>query len=316
MSRLSPSFILLLFSLFLSACHVEQAKNQSIILNTISMDSKQLTIDKVQGHRGCRGLLPENTIPAFIKALELGIKVLELDVVISKDRQVIVSHEPWLSHEFCTGPKGEIITEENEKSYRIFEMTYEEIQQCDCGNTPHPRFPKQEKLKVHKPSLVAVIDAVEAYRKAHDFAPIWYNIELKHRPDYDGLFGPKVEEFVNLVLDVIDRKHLNTQCNLQSFDWETLRLLHKKNKAIPLAMLVENNLSPEENLNALGFCPTIYSCDFKLIDEALITWVKKQGLQLIPWTVNEVVDIERVLTWPIDGVITDYPDRVFEILNK
>ena len=98
----------------------------------------------IQGHRGCRGLLPENTIPAFLKAIELGATTLELDVVISKDKQVVVSHDPYLSHMICLNAKGEAISEEEEKEYNLYKMSYAEIAQCDCGSQPHPGFPEQE----------------------------------------------------------------------------------------------------------------------------------------------------------------------------
>ena len=133
----------------------------------------------VQGHRGCRGLLPENTIPAFIKAIDLGVTTLEMDVVFIKDLQAIVSHEPFFNHEITTKPNGTFITEAEEKSLNIYTMNYDEVAKYDVGMKPHPRFTAQEKIKASKPLLSAVIDSAEAYTKKNNLPAIHYNIETK-----------------------------------------------------------------------------------------------------------------------------------------
>jgi glycerophosphoryl diester phosphodiesterase len=118
----------------------------------------------LQGHRGARGLMPENTIPAFLEALNYGVTTLELDVVITKDGEVLVSHEPYMSHEMCLKPTGETISAEEAAKYNIYKMTYAETQQFDCGMKPHPRFPEQKKIKATKPLLRNV---VAASRRSH-----------------------------------------------------------------------------------------------------------------------------------------------------
>src|SRR5580765_2886505 len=99
----------------------------------------------VEGHRGCRGLMPENTIPAMLKAIDLGVTTLEMDIVITKDSQVIVSHEPFFNHEITTKPDGSFVTEGEEHSLNIYNMSYTETQQFDVGLKTHPRFPEQAK---------------------------------------------------------------------------------------------------------------------------------------------------------------------------
>ncbi|MEM6803094.1 MAG: glycerophosphodiester phosphodiesterase family protein [Bacteroidota bacterium] len=148
--NLSFRKVILLFSLCLGILACTEPKTEQ---SKISMD--------VQGHRGCRGLLPENTLPAFAKAIEIGVNTLEMDVVISKDKQVLLSHEPFLSHEICVGPEGEEISEENEREWNLYKMDYEQIKECDCGSKAHKRFPDQEKMAVHKPLLKEVILAAE-----------------------------------------------------------------------------------------------------------------------------------------------------------
>ncbi len=302
-----PSRIYILLTIcFCYACGFHNKKP------IIKMDTN--TSPEIQGHRGCRGLMPENTIPAFIKALKLGVTTLELDLAVTKDRIVVISHEPWLSHEFCSDLYGHRILEKEEKNFNIYQMTVLELQGYDCGSQTHPRFPEQMLMRVHKPTFAEMIDSLREYCVKNNRPLPHFNIEIKREPEYDGIFCPPVSEFCELVLKVIREKQIEQHCNLQSFDWETLRICHKLAPEIPLAMLVENNLSPQENLDKLGFKPQIYSPYFKLIDTNLLEWVKKQHMKLIPWTVNEPKDIKKILAMPVDGIITDYPDRLLKMI--
>ncbi|MFN7188669.1 MAG: glycerophosphodiester phosphodiesterase family protein, partial [Cyclobacteriaceae bacterium] len=133
----------------------------------------------VQGHRGARGLKPENTIPAFLAALDYGVTTLELDLAITKDKKVIVSHEPWMSAAICTQPDGQPIEAKTEMTFNIYQMTYDEVKQFDCGSKGNARFPEQEKMAVHKPLLRDVIAAVEDHIKSFSRYEVDYNIEIK-----------------------------------------------------------------------------------------------------------------------------------------
>ena len=133
----------------------------------------------IQGHRGARGLKPENSIPAFLTALDSGVTTLEMDVVITQDRQVVVSHEPWMSAAICRDTAGNPFKEKVEKKYNIYKMKYEQVKQFDCGSKGNEKFPEQEKMKVFKPLLSDVIIAVENYIKNHSRFEVDYNIEIK-----------------------------------------------------------------------------------------------------------------------------------------
>ncbi len=266
----------------------------------------------IQGHRGCRGLMPENTIPAFLKAIDLGVTTLEMDAVITRDNQVILSHEPFLSHEICLSPEGKAITEATEKSFNLYQMTYEEVRRCDCGTKPHPRFPSQQKMAVYKPLLSTVIDSVETYLRQRALPLVQYNIETKSDPKGDGTFHPAPEEFVNRLMAVLKEKSMLDRVIIQSFDIRTLQVMHKQYPRVRLALLVENQLSPEENLNKIRFTPTIYSPNFPLVNASLIHFARKKGMQVIPWTANEPVDIRQLIALGVDGIISDYPDRVIQ----
>ena len=264
-----------------------------------------------QGHRGCRGLMPENTVPAFLKALDLGITILELDVVITQDSQVLVSHEEFFNHEISTWPDGRPVTEAEEHSLNIYKMNYNEVRQFDVGKKTHPRFATQHKMAVHKPLLKEVFDSVAAYCKARQIAIPYYNIEIKSLPATDHLFHPRTDRFVGLVMAEIIAAGLEEKVILQSFDYRPLQYLHQHYPHIKLAALVEDyDKQPfEKQLELLGFTPTAYSPAYQLVTPLLVRQCKAKGVQLIPWTVNDPNDMRRLIEMGVDGIITDYPDR-------
>jgi glycerophosphoryl diester phosphodiesterase len=193
-----------------------------------------------QGHRGCRGLMPENTIPAMLKAIDLGVTTLEMDVVITKDKKVILSHEQWFGQEITTKPDGTYMGAREERKYNIYWMTYEQTKEFDVGMKPHPRFPQQQKMKVTKPLLSDVIDSVNRDMMTRRRPFPYYNIETKTNPEFDGVFQPKPDEFVELLMGVIKEKGIEDRVIIQSFDFRTLQYLHVKYPAIRTAMLIED----------------------------------------------------------------------------
>ncbi len=295
----------LFFCTFAFACSENETKHSTEVEKTNS--TKKLDF---QGHRGSRGLLPENTIPAFLKALDLGVTTLEMDVVITKDHKVILSHEPWFSHEIALDPEGNTISEEEERSHRIFDMEYSETQGYDVGSKPHPRFPDQEKMRVAKPLLSEVIAKAEEHAKNASRSLPFYNIETKSLPVGDSIFHPKPEEFVDLLVSVVKNAGVADRTIIQSFDVRTLQVAHQKYPELKLALLVENSESPEENLRVLGFTPDIYSPDFTLVNKELIAFARQKEMQVIPWTVNEREEMNELIEMGVDGLITDYPDRL------
>lgn len=268
----------------------------------------------LQGHRGSRGTMPENTIPAFLEALNSGVTTLELDVVITKDGKVLVSHDPFISPEICLTPEGETISAIDMPKYNIYKMTYAETQQFDCGLKPHPRFPEQKKLNVTKPLLRDVIAASEDHIKSYTFYEVDYNIEIKSVKGEEGKTQPSVEEFSDRVFEVINQYLPWERVVIQSFDFRVLKYWHKKYPQVRLAALVENKNSVETNLKQLGFKPAVYSPDFTLLKSpAVVAELKKKQIRVIPWTVNEPEDMKRLKAWGVDGIITDYPARAAEL---
>jgi glycerophosphoryl diester phosphodiesterase len=285
--------------------------NSSKFLHKQKMYSEKKWSDglDLQGHRGCRGLMPENTIPAFLKALELGVTTLEMDVVITKDKNVLVSHDTFMSHEFCLRPDGTSFSEQEEKKYNIYGMNMDEITQWDCGSKPHPRFPQQKKVKVYKPLLQEVIRASEEYADTHSRPEIFYNIEIKSVPAEDGICHPPFREFTDLVMKVLKENNIISRTTIQSFDLRPLQYLHHHYKEkVSLSLLIENSDNFKEKFDILGFIPDIYSPECLLVDEALIRFLKKNHVRLIPWTVNNLPDMKKLIKMGVDGLISDYPD--------
>ena len=260
-----------------------------------------------QGHRGTRGLMPENTIQAMKKALDLGVQTLELDVIISKDRQVVVSHDPYMSADITTKPDGSPVKAEEQKSLNLYQLTYDQIRRYDVGSKPHPQFPQQQKFRAYKPLLTELIDSVETYAKARKLPLPRYNIEIKMTPATDSVYNPGPAEFVRLVMPICQQK-LGTRYNIQSFDARPLQLIHKQYPTVALAYLTANAKSVQENLDVLGFTPNLYSPFYKAVTEETVKICHEKGMKIIPWTVNTKPEIDSLVKLGVDGIITDYPN--------
>lgn len=273
------------------------------------MNSLNLSFD-TQGHRGCRGLMPENTIPAMLKALDLGVTTLEMDVVITKDKKVVLSHEQWFGEEISTKPDGSYMGPREERKFNIYWMTYEEVKTFDVGMKPHPRFPQQQKMKAVKPLLSALLDSVQQYMMKSKRPVPYYNIETKTNPEFDGVFHPKPDEFVELLMGVIKEKKIEDYVIIQSFDFRTLQYLHEHYPAIKTSMLIEDfdQRSFNEQMKLLGFTPTIYSPSYQLVNKNLVKKCHRQDIKIIPWTVNDKAKIEELKKMGVDGIISDYPN--------
>lgn len=263
----------------------------------------------VQGHRGARGLRPENTVAAFLAALDLGVTTVEMDLAVTKDKQLVVSHEPWMSAGICTDPTGKTYSEKEEKKHNIYQMTYDEVKQFDCGSKGNEKFPEQVKMNAVKPLLRDVIVAVEDHIRSISRYEVDYNIEIKSEKEDDGKFHPAPEEFSDLVYNFIDQYLPWDRIVIQSFDFRVLKYWHEKHPEVRLAALVENLHSIDRNLEELGFIPAIYSPYYKLLNREKVEHLHQKKIRVIPWTVNEVNEMLSMKGMGVDGFITDYPDR-------
>ncbi len=267
-----------------------------------------------QGHRGARGEAPENSVQGMLLALQEGVKTLEMDVVISADSVVLLSHEPWFNPEICLGTNGKkrLNAETN-----LFRLSYADIAKIDCGSLKIDRFPAQEKYFAAKPRLLDVISEAEEASLMMNRPDPFYNVEIKSRPEWDSIYYPSIEFYADLVISTLRKANLGERLVIQSFDPRTLRYLNESYPEITLAYLTEDgNRSPAEQIKDLGFVPEIYSCDFSLLAESQVKRLRASGMKVIPWTVNEIADAQRLKEWGVDGIITDYPGRMLATIGK
>ena len=270
-----------------------------------------------QGHRGARGLLPENSLPAFQKALELGVQTLEMDVVISQDGEVVVSHEPWMNADICTKPDGDPVSVAEAMTLNLYKMPYAEIKTFDCGLRGNPRFPVQQPLNTYKPLLRDVIRLAKSYisqnRPVVYSNGIYFNIEIKSLPIGDGIFHPEPLAFAQKVYDVLRDGDVLKHATVQSFDPRALRAMRTIDPKVSMAFLVETEDSFEAQMAKLDFIPAVYSPKHTLVTPDLVQVVHHQGMKIVPWTVNDLARIRVLIALGVDGIITDFPNLIDDV---
>ena len=270
---------------------------------------KKINMD-YQAHRGGRGLMPENTIAAMLAAMDNAVvTTLEMDLAITKDKQVVVSHDPILNPIITTKPDGSFIKADELTKNIIYQMDYTTLEKYDVGLKMHPGFTGQKKLPAIIPTLSSLIDSVEAKSKITG-RKMNYNIEIKSVEGKDITEHPAPDEFVELVVSTLQKKNILDRTSLQSFDLRPLRVLHEKYPNIKTAYLVfgAECANAEKQIALLGFQPTIYSPEYKYVNQAMIDYCHQKNIQVIPWTVNTKEEINALIELKVDGIITDYPN--------
>ena len=222
----------------------------------------------------------------------MGADTIELDLAVSRDNKLVVTHEPYFSHIISLDKDGKPIPADKEKEYNIHKMDYSEIKQFDVGSIGNKDFPLQVRMKAYKPLLSEVFKEVAKYAKKHKLGPVRFNIEIKSNPQWDGIFSPTPAVFANMVNDEIVAAKMEKQVIVQCFDERPLQELNKLGVKYPIALLVSNKDGVEKNLARLGFKPDTYSPHFSLVDEALVEYTRKKGIKIVPWT-GEIADAKR-----------------------
>lgn len=278
-----------------------------LCINLISMGQSPV----IQGHRGCRGLYPENSLPAFQHALDMGVTVLEMDVCLSADGQVYVSHEPYLNPLYASFPDGKPVTD---ASINLYQKTYAEIKSFDVGSRGNKLFPEQARVATYKPLLSEVLALGEAFARKSG-RKIEYNIEIKSEPAEYGKSQPAtVKEFADRVWSVISAQISPASLILQSFDFAVLHYWKTAINKGRISALVEKE-TPEQMLASLGFVPDIFSPSHKYLTKEQIDFCHLKGMQVIPWTINTSPEMQQFSDWGVDGIITDYPNRAPQFLK-
>ncbi|MES2417699.1 MAG: glycerophosphodiester phosphodiesterase family protein [Bacteroidota bacterium] len=292
---------LLAFALLVSSCKTRYNSN--------AMEQATFPSFSAEAHRGGRGLMPENTIIAMQNAMTMDhITTLEMDTHITKDNQVVVTHDDYLSPGFMLTPEGKEIPKADAKKYAIFKMDYAELKKFDIGTKINTSFPKQQKVKTYIPLLADLITSVQQEIKAKGKKQLFYNIETKSSENGDGITNPSPEIFVELLMKVIEQNKIMPYVVIQSFDKRTIQLIHKKYPAVRTSFLVDNKKTYEENMADLGYKPFILSPNAKMVDSELIKKAHADGIKVVAWTANTTEEITRLKSLGADGIITDYPN--------
>lgn len=262
-----------------------------------------------EAHRGGRGLMPENTIVAMLDAMKYDkVTTLEMDTHITKDNQVVVTHDDYLSPGFMLTPEGKEIPKEDAKKYAIYKMDYELLKTFDIGTKVHSGFKQQKKIKTYIPLLADLIDSVQQEIKLKGKKQLFYNIETKCDEAGDNVVNPTPAAFVKLLMDVIEKKKITPYVVIQSFDKRTIQIINEKYPKIKTSFLVSNKKSYAENIADLGYKPFILSPEWKTVTADLVKSAHADGVKIIPWTANTAKDINHLKSLNVDGVITDYPN--------
>ena len=244
----------------------------------------------VHGHRGARAVLPENTIPAFEYAIQAGADVLELDLSVTRDKVLVVSHDPALDSSICTGWP-------HRTPIRL--LSLEQLKKVDCGSLKNPGFPKQKPVPGTK---IPTLDEVFALAKRGDFE---FNVETKIFAKYPFL-TPGPDEFARLLYDVIRKHGLQQRVIVQSFDFRTLQAMKKLDPKIRLSALYD--AEPRSFVAiAKEAGAQIVSPEHKLVTKEQVDAAHKAGLQVVPWTANTPADWKRLVDCGVDAIISDHP---------
>ena len=294
--------------LSMGACKSSEPTQQQLVTQQQDQQLPPLPAFDTEGHRGARGLMPENTIPAMRTAIDLGMTTIEMDCHITKDRKVVVTHDPYINPAYARTPYGKDFTKEESKNYAIYQMDYAEVLKFDMGTKFYDLYPQQQKMEAYIPLLEELIDSVQQYLEVKGLPQVFYNIETKSVAKNDNQLHPEPAAFVDLMVEVIERKGIAPWVIIQSFDPRTLQELNKRYPHIRTSLLVSNQDTFDQNIERLGFIPVVYSPNYKLVTAELLQKCHEKQIKVIPWTVNTAEEIARLRALGVDGIITDYPN--------
>jgi glycerophosphoryl diester phosphodiesterase len=277
-----------------------------LLLSCIAMSALAAPKILVHGHRGARAVLPENTLPAFEYAIAQGVDALELDLAVTKDNVLVVSHDPHINDKICTGPKG--------GSRAIRELTLAQVRQWDCGAVANPEFPKQKAVPGTK---MPTLDEVLALSSQGNFA---FNIETKSFPDKPEL-TPAPAEFARLVAEAVRQRKLAPRVIVQSFDWRTLEEMKKIAPEIQLSALHPSGMA--DAILKMDYVNVIHkmgipliSPHYRLVSKSKVDEAHKLGMKVIPWTANDVSVWDDLIAAGVDAIITDDPAALIAHLKQ
>ncbi len=264
---------------------------------------------EVVGHRGARGHLPENSIAGAVKALELGAQTIELDVVVSKDSVLIVSHDHYFRPDRCDARAAGYAL-----SVPLYSLTAAQIQQVTCGARGDYAYAYQQALPAPKPTLAEVIAVCEAHAPGVHLPS--YLIEIKSSPDADERLTPSVATFASLLIDEVRRSGIGDRVTIQSFDERPIRYLADHGSNVRLAALSTVPIGLAALRARFGSGVGVYSPYHLGLTKRAVGQYRAAGIEVVPWTVNDATRMRTLISWGVDGMITDYPDRLLKVLGE
>ena len=289
----------------------------------------------IQGHRGSRGLLPENTLPAFARALELGVTTLELDVGLTRDGVVVIYHDRTLNSDITRDASGQWV---GGAGTPLWQLTYAELTRYDVGRIQPgtayaKRFARQQPLDGTR---IPRLSDLFALVQSRGTTSVRFNIETKISPDAPSETAP-AQVFVDALLATINAARMDARVAVQSFDWRTLQAVQKQAPTIPTVYLTAERSAPNnvsldsDSAWTAGFQPrtyggvpqavkaaggSVWSPSYADLTAERVREAQALGLKVIPWTVNAEADMRRLIRWGVDGIISDYPDVLVRIVNE
>lgn len=265
----------------------------------------------VQAHRGGAGLMPENTLYSMQNAIDMGVNTLELDLQVSADGQVVVSHDAYFHSRYATRPDGSIVGKNDPKEY-IYTMPYSEIKKYDVGNRVSEVWPEKACIPAYKPLANELLDFTEGYAAKTGRSPMRYNIEIKCRAGKaEGKDWPEYHEFVDKCMEVMLSKGLGDRLVVQCFDVRALNYMHEKYPQVKLSYLTGTKDKVfEEYMGKLNFVPDWISPHYSNVDAEFCKKAHEIGMKIVPWTVDEPEDIQRMIDLKVEAIISNYPDRL------
>ena len=251
----------------------------------------------------------------MVNAVRIGVPVMELDLQVTKDSCVVVSHDAYLNAAKALTPEGKEIPAGKDKDYRIYGMDYDSLRLYDVGSKPNPDYPGRVNTPCRIPLLSDLIDNVENTAKATKDT-VRYNIEIKSDPAKDGVFSPDYRTYADLCMQVMLSKDLGDRLLVQCFDPRTLNYLHERYPSVRLSYLVEDSVASfEEMMSRLDFTPQVFSPESRLLTKDMMRAARAKGMEIVPWTVDDRKEAERLKRLGVDAIITNRPDRVMEWLG-
>ena len=305
------------------------------IMSSISFSSCKQSENKeqpkyivdVQAHRGGMGLLPANTLESMKNAVDLNVNTLEMDIVVTKDKKVILSHDKFFTEE-TTRPDGSHVKKEDPREY-IWKMTYDEIKKYDVGMKKLPNFPEQKCIPTIKPLLSDVLSFIENYAKEKGMAPMKYNIEIKADPDWnggiEGVDWPVYNEMVDICVEVLNSFNLGERLIVQTFDERALAYMNEKYPELHLSYLVggdevrwlENKeMDFDTILGNIGFVPEWFSPASVFVTKSNVEEAHRRGMKVVTWTVDNKDDMVKMIEAGVDAIISNYPNRLLEVVKQ